>query len=183
MSIVRDVYDGLTMLIYYLILNIATLILFYVGPVNLVYALIQLILIPLWLITGFYSFDRVCIVNKLSCRFVGLFRFMIVFMPMLFIFSLFTGLFYKGLGLILYLVTESIYLATSLIGFIGIYSLSRQFKRVMGIVGSLIAIAGLVLWLPLIQILTIMGMVMVAVGVVLSVIVTYSIRSRYSPQR
>lgn len=183
MSIVRDVYEGLTVLIYYLVINVGILILFYIGPINLLYALIQLILLSLWLIMGFYAFDRICVVNKLSCRFVGLFRFMIVLVPMLYIFSLFTSLFYKDLGLLLYLVTESICLAVSLVGFIGIYSLSRQFRKIVGIVGSLIAIIGVVFWLPLIQILTIIGIALVAVGVTISIVITLSIRQKYSPHR
>ncbi|WP_143701256.1 hypothetical protein [Vulcanisaeta thermophila] len=179
MGLVRDVREGFTGLIYYVIFNVITMVVLYLGPTNLLIIILQLLLLPTWTAMGLFAWDHICVINRVSCRLAGVYRSMTIIIPIFLLFTVSVLFLSRSFAMLLYLVVYGLYLGLSVIGYVTIYLIGRQFRRRSVMTASLASVVGVVLWLPLISTLMIAGTAIVGVSSVVLVITLRSIRNRY----
>lgn len=151
MSIVRGVYEGLTAVIYGLILDIALKALLLMGFTDLVYDVLQLIIAILWIGIEMFGWGGVCIINRGSCRLSTIYRYTMFIATPLMAFSYLFYLYGDGTAAaVLFLIAVSLILGLSVSSYVGAYMVSNQFRSGVGRVGSLISIVAVIMWLALI---------------------------------
>lgn len=184
MSIVRGVYEGLTAIMYSLMLDVIMKALLLFGFMDVIYDLLQLITSILWMSIGMFGWDGVCIINRGGCRLSTIYRYVMFMAPTLLAISYISYMYHNNdAATILFLVATSLLLGLSVSGYIGVLMISRQFRNKLGVTGSAISIIAVIMWLALIPSIMEIGVAVNAVGNALMTIAVVSIRRRYTPTR
>ncbi|MFB6470252.1 MAG: hypothetical protein TU36_003320 [Vulcanisaeta sp. AZ3] len=184
MSIVKGVYEGLTALIYAFVLDVMTKVLLLMGFTDLLYDLIQLILVILWIGIGMVSWGSICIINRSTCRLSTMYRYLMFIVTPIMAISYISYMYRVDvLAVLLFLIAVSLILGLSVAGYVGVIILGNQFKSNVGRVGAAVSIVATIMWLTLILKVMEIGVAINAFGNILIIVLLLQLRRRYSPTR
>ncbi|WP_243675067.1 hypothetical protein [Vulcanisaeta distributa] len=121
MSIIRGVYEGLTAVIYGLVLDVILKALLLMGGfTDLVNDALQLIVATLWIGIEMFGWNGVCIVNRGVCRLSTIYRYLMFIAVPLLAFSYLLYMYGSDTAAaVLFLVTVSTVLGLSVASYIG----------------------------------------------------------------
>ncbi|WP_054857387.1 hypothetical protein [Vulcanisaeta sp. JCM 16159] len=182
MNIIRGVYEGLTAVIYGLVLDVILKALLLMGFTDLVNDALQLIVATLWIGIEMFGWNGVCIVNRGVCRLSTIYRYLIFIAVPLLAFSYLLYMYGSDTAAaVLFLVTVSTVLGLSVASYIGAYMVVNQFRSNVGKAGVLVSIIAVIMWLTLISGAMEIGTAINALGNTLILIALLQVRRRYTP--